>query len=227
MKTDASRRSRVTTVLLAAGLLVGGANIGAYAANGHPLLIGRHNSAHGTTVLTNHGHGAALNLHARKGIPALAVDSKRKVRHLNADRVDGRNAASLANTLVSYALPTNNSGGSVTYTFPSLPAGLWQVSFFVNRTLKASGSKAPQMACSFAPNSTTSGQGTILSPSGTHATVDSLVVVRTDATASLTCRVHNGTLVSQALSAGSGAFFLKVDRSFSGTATRPVAKVSR
>jgi hypothetical protein len=48
--------------------------------------------------------------------------------------------------------------------------------------------------------------------------------VRTDATASLTCRVNNGTLESSALGAGSGAFFLKVDRAFSGTASR-TAKV--
>jgi hypothetical protein len=224
MKTDASRRSRVTTVLLAAGLLVGGANIGAYAATGHPLILGQANVAGRTTTLANHGSGPVLHLTGKKSAPPLKVGSSKKVKHLNADRVDGRNAASLANTLVAYALPTNNSGASVKYTFPSLPPGVWQVSFYVNRTLKASGSKAPQLACSFSPNSTTGGQGTMLSPSGTHATVDSLVVVRTDATASLTCRANNGTLQSSALGAGSGAFFLKVDRAFSGTAGR-TAKV--
>jgi hypothetical protein len=225
-KTDASRRSRVTTVLLAAGLLVGGANLGAYAATGHPLILGHKNVAGRTTTLTNHGHGPVLHLKGKRSASPLKVSSSRKVRHLNVDRVDGRSAASLANTVVSFALPTNNSGARVKYTFPTLPPGLWQVSFYVNRTLKANGSKAPQMACSFSPNSTTSGQGTVLSPSGTHATVDSLVVVRTDATASLTCRVNNGTLVAKGLSAGSGAFFLKVDRGFSGTASRTTAEVS-
>lgn len=34
-------KNRVLTVVMGAAVVVGAANIGAYAANGHPLLLGR------------------------------------------------------------------------------------------------------------------------------------------------------------------------------------------
>ena len=148
------------------------------------------------------------------------MGSKKKVRHLNADLVDGRSAASLANSVIVYQLPTGGGGSSVHYSFPGLPSGLFQVSFYVNRNLKASGSAAPRLACSLAPTSASKGQGTILTPAGTHATLASSVVVRVDGTASLNCNVNGGTLVPGSLPAGSGIFFLKVDRAASGIATK-------
>ena len=157
------------SVLLAAGVLVGVANIGAYAATGHPLVLGHRNTAGHTTTLVNTGKGPALALHGKKSHPPLSVGSKKKVKHLNADLLDGRSAGSLANSVIVYQLRTNGTGNRVHYTFPGLPSGLFQVSFYVNRVLKASGSGAPRMACSFAPTSGTKGQGTILSPAGTHA----------------------------------------------------------
>lgn len=219
-KTDASRRSRVTSVLLAAGVLVGAANIGAYAATGHPLVLGHRNTAGHTTTLVNTGKGAALALHGKKSSPPLSVGSNKKVTHLNADLLDGRSAGSLANSVIVYQLRTNGSGSRVHYTFPGLPSGVFQVSYYVNRALKASGSAAPRMTCSFAPTSTTKGQGTMLSAAGTHATVSASVVARVDGTAGLTCTVAGGSLTSTTLGAASGISFLKVDRAASGVAAR-------
>ena len=83
-------RGRVLPVALAAVVLVGGANLAAYAANGHPLLLGGSNSETKTASVTNTGSGAALSLHTSKSSPPLAVNSSKVVKHLNADTVDGK-----------------------------------------------------------------------------------------------------------------------------------------
>jgi hypothetical protein len=83
------------TTLAAAAVLVGGANLASYAANGHPLLLGHKNSAVGTTSLKNAGRGPALSLNSAKSAPPLVVNSKKMVKHLNADSVDGLGAKDL------------------------------------------------------------------------------------------------------------------------------------
>jgi hypothetical protein len=98
-------RGRVLPVLIATVALVGAANLGAYAANGRPLLLGGHNSAHGTTTLTTTSKGPALTLHTPKKAPPLAVSSGKLVKRLNADRVDGRDASQLASAVTTYRLP--------------------------------------------------------------------------------------------------------------------------
>lgn len=67
----------------------------ALAATGGDFVLGKRNSAGTTTTLTSQ-RGPALSLHARRGAPALKVDSGRKVRNLNADRLDGLSAGSFA-----------------------------------------------------------------------------------------------------------------------------------
>lgn len=106
-------RGRTLPVLLATAALVGAANLGAYAAAGHPLLLGGHNSSPATTTLTNSGPGPALTLHSSKKDPPLAVSSGRVVKHLNADRVDGMNAGELATQATSYILPNGQTGVSI------------------------------------------------------------------------------------------------------------------
>src|SRR6478609_3793615 len=88
-------RGRVLPVLAAAAVLVGGANLAAYAASGHPILLGGDNHAVGTTTVDNDGHGPAMMLKTRRDAPPLAVTSGRMVRHLNADLVDGLPGGSL------------------------------------------------------------------------------------------------------------------------------------
>jgi hypothetical protein len=111
--------NKVLPVVIAAGVIVGAANIGAYAANGHPLLLGQANHESHTATVTNHGPGPALSLTTRDDAPPLEVGSQTKVRRLNADRVDGINGGAV--TSYTYALPEVFDTASFSMTFPRLP----------------------------------------------------------------------------------------------------------
>ena len=112
--------SRTAGVLLGTLVLVGGANVAVYAANGSPFIVGQTNRETKATVLKNTGAGPALNLQA-KGAP-LAVSNSKKVRKLNADKVDGKNAGQLTTKTYVYQTGTISSGTSAYVTFPGLPA---------------------------------------------------------------------------------------------------------
>jgi hypothetical protein len=99
-------RGRILPVLLGAALLVGGANLVAYAANGHPLLLGRTNHAVGTTTVVNDGRGPALSLQSGRKAPPLSVTSRTMVTHLNADTVDGLQGKSLQTNARTFAVPS-------------------------------------------------------------------------------------------------------------------------
>jgi hypothetical protein len=115
-------RGRVLPVLVATGVLIGGANLAAYAANGQPLVLGHSNSESGTTQLRNTDKGAALALKTAKKSPPLAVNSSKLVKHLNADKVDGRSSSSLGLTGQQFKLP----GGGQAFTLKVKP-GTYQV----------------------------------------------------------------------------------------------------
>jgi hypothetical protein len=106
-------RGRTVPVLLATAALVGAANLGAYAATGHPLLLGGQNHAATTTTVTTSGRAPALTLHTSKKAPPLAVSSDKRVKHLNADRVDGLDAADLGSRAITYRLPNGPTGDSL------------------------------------------------------------------------------------------------------------------
>jgi hypothetical protein len=89
-----SLRSVLTTVA-AAAVLVGGADLTAYAATGNAFILGHSNSAGGTTSLKNTGRGPALSLNNIKSAPPLVVNSRKMVKNLNADTVDGGSAKDL------------------------------------------------------------------------------------------------------------------------------------
>jgi hypothetical protein len=123
-------RGRVMPVLAAAAVLVGGANLASYAASGHPILLGGDNHAVGTTTVDNDGHGPALMLKTRHGTPPLSVTSNRKVRHLNADRVDGIPGAALRSRSWTYRIGgDSDEGPTVVKTFPGLPPGHYLASY--------------------------------------------------------------------------------------------------
>ncbi|MGN6721523.1 MAG: hypothetical protein ACTHJM_02795 [Marmoricola sp.] len=86
-------KSRTATVIAATLMLIGGANLAAYAATGGHFLLGESNSAGRTTGLTNTGSGAVLALKGSTGSPPLTVNSSKVVSHLNADMVDGKHAS--------------------------------------------------------------------------------------------------------------------------------------
>ncbi len=122
-------RSRLVPVLLATLLLTGGLNLAAYAANGHPLLLGRANQATSATTVRNTGRGPALRLTTRSGVPPLAVSSGKRVARLNADRVDGLQGAALGVRAYIYGIGGDWDEGYVVKSFPGLPPGLYWVRY--------------------------------------------------------------------------------------------------
>jgi hypothetical protein len=87
----------------AAAMMVIGVDYVSFAASGDSLILGHLNAATKATTLTRHGAGPVLRLNsAGPKSPVLAVDSKAKVVHLNADTVDGHHAASLVSRAVTF-----------------------------------------------------------------------------------------------------------------------------
>jgi hypothetical protein len=118
--------------LASAGLLVVAADYVSFAATGDSFVLGRFNTAKAPTTLTNQGDGPVLRLNSSgKGNPPLAVNSSRKVLHLNADALDGLDAKALSTRVLTYA------GGHRRELFPDgfavfstpLEPGIYQTSF--------------------------------------------------------------------------------------------------
>jgi hypothetical protein len=122
-------RSRALPLLVATLLLVGGLNLVAYAADGHPLLLGRANREASTTSLLNTGPGPTLRLTTRRGVPPLAVSSGKRVARLNADRVDGLQGAALGVRAYVYGIGGDWDEGYVVKSFPGLAPGLYWVRY--------------------------------------------------------------------------------------------------
>lgn len=139
------RRSRLVPVLLAAVLLVGAANLGAYAATGDPLLLGKGNKASKTTKIKTTGNGAALSLKSKAGKAPLAVSNATKITKLNADLVDGLDGDALRTTAYRYALTGTSASGILRFEFPGLPPGQYVASLAVNATIPGS----THFACMF------------------------------------------------------------------------------
>ena len=91
-------------LLVLAGFLLGPVSVG-LAAVGEPLKLGRANDAGAKVTsllatlagpvlrLTNQGEGPALDLRVQNNAPPLKVNSTAKVVNLNADLLDGQDAA--------------------------------------------------------------------------------------------------------------------------------------
>jgi hypothetical protein len=134
-------RGRTMTVLLAALVLVGGANIAAYAANGSPLLLGHNNTETGSATVKNTGGGPALKLKSNPSTPSLAVSSSKKIPRLNADKVDGLSGGQLQSKVFRYAVPSSGPYTAVTVSFPGLPQGRYFASYTIITT---NGGTGPQ-----------------------------------------------------------------------------------
>ena len=127
----ATSHSRIIAVLLAAVVLIGGANLAAYAANGKPLLLGKNNVATKKTTVKNTGAGPALRLKTKPGQPPLKVNRTTKVNKLNADRVDGKNAADLETRGYRYEVTSTAASGSHTISFPGLAPGVYLMNYTI------------------------------------------------------------------------------------------------
>jgi hypothetical protein len=130
-------RSRSTSVLIAALLLVGGLNVAAYATNGHPLLLGRTGQETSSTSVRNAGQGPALRLRSRAGAASLSVSSRAEVARLDADRVDGFHRSQLGTRVWTYLIGGDNDESDLVKSFPGLPRGVYLVSYVVHASYNA------------------------------------------------------------------------------------------
>jgi hypothetical protein len=115
-------RNRILPVLAGAAVVVAGLNVASYAANGHPLTLGATNTESRTTTVSTSGKGAALSLKSAKRSPSLAVSSTALVTHLNADQVDGKQAADLQTRATTWTIP---AGTQLSYTLKGLTPGTY------------------------------------------------------------------------------------------------------
>lgn len=210
---------RITAVVAGAVVLVGGANIAAYAANGEPLRLGRLGKSTATTIISNSGPGAALTLRTRSGTPPLAVASTAKVANLNADRVDGLEAASLQNTAYTYPLTGSAGmlGGGLSLTMEDLPAGRYLVSYAVNVT--ASGATTFDCWVRTGSAATKHLHARATRASGSHEAVTMSASGAVEISgATLVCASNTGALgIADATGSPSVATFLRLDRVVTGS----------
>jgi hypothetical protein len=155
--------SRALAVVGAAAVLVVGFDAATYAATGSSLLMGRINTANKTTVVKNTGSGPAMSLLTKSAASApFKTNAKGRVANLNADKVDGLEAAAIiaagrqATTLggsskaqILTAAKTTTSvtyrssggrSGNTTYQLPSVPAGTYLVTIAGRVSLNTAGS---------------------------------------------------------------------------------------
>ncbi|MFC5177854.1 hypothetical protein [Nocardioides taihuensis] len=142
MRPSPKPQSRTLTVLLAAVVLVGGANLAAYAANGRPLLIGQSNTGTKATTLENTRKGPALVLTSKGKGPSLKVSGQGTVTNLSADRVDGYDARDLMTTAYRYGIPSSGPyDGEIAVTFPGLPEGQYLMAYSIITSTNGSGTQ--------------------------------------------------------------------------------------
>ncbi|MGC4110787.1 MAG: hypothetical protein QM747_10265 [Nocardioides sp.] len=138
-------KGRVLPVLVGAAVVVTGANIASYAADGHVFRLGARNSEDHATSVTNTGTGPAFRFNTGDGIAPFAVNSGVKVAHLNATRLDGLKAGELSRSY-RYVLPTGADAGGAAFQASDLPPGHYDVSFDVV-TEDQSDTGAPPPVC--------------------------------------------------------------------------------
>jgi hypothetical protein len=156
-----SLNGAVATVA-AAAMIVIGVDYVTFAASGDSVILGHLNAAANATTLTRHGPGPVLHLKsAGPNSPALAVDSDAKVRHLNADTVDGRHASSLVSHAVTFKAGARGDvfHGTAFWDLDLAP-GVYQASFKASVTPAAGTAIAPvDVICGIA-DLNTGGQST-------------------------------------------------------------------
>ena len=110
---------RLLSTLLVVGVLVGVANLGAYAATGKPLVLGKKNFASRTTTLASSGNGAPLRLLPDGGGAPLSVKrNSSKVRFLDVDMLDGESASDLGAKGYLVRLAPTTETTRVAYNLP-------------------------------------------------------------------------------------------------------------
>jgi hypothetical protein len=122
-------------VLVATLVLVGVANLGAYAATGKPLILGKKNVASTSTTLVGKGNGATLRLlTAGEGAPLFVERNSPKVDNLDADRLDGESASEIGTEGYQVTLTPTARVGRVSY---DIPVGLHYGAFYASYSVLA------------------------------------------------------------------------------------------
>jgi hypothetical protein len=111
------------------GIAVVLATGGAEAATGGKLVLGHANAAGAPTRLTNTGAGPALRLATnKKSTPNLAVSNDARIRHLNADELDGLSSSAFQK-VVTRALALSPDAAATKHGLLMIPGlGVLQVS---------------------------------------------------------------------------------------------------
>ena len=116
------------TALAVGIVLLAALDWAAAAATGQSLVLGKWNQADQTTTIKNVGSGPALDIRA-KG-PALAVHNANRIKNLNADKLDGKDAADLAASKQTvYVYGATSRVGGFTQNLPAQPAGSYLVAY--------------------------------------------------------------------------------------------------
>jgi hypothetical protein len=123
------QRIRSGLTALAVGIvLLAALDWAAAAATGQSLVLGKWNQADQTTTIKNVGSGPALDIRA-KG-PALEVHNTNRIKNLNADKLDGKDAADLAASKQTvYVYGATSRVGGFTQNLPAQPAGSYLVAY--------------------------------------------------------------------------------------------------
>lgn len=132
-RTTSACRGRVVPVLLATSVLVAGVSLSADAGGSKkPVLAGKTTKSARTTTIKTTGNGPALRLRTKATKPPLAVTSRTRVAKLNADQVDGLDAADLATQSVVYRLPLGGVARTTrTIDFPEVSTGTHLMTYAV------------------------------------------------------------------------------------------------
>lgn len=118
------------TALAVGIVLLAALDWAAAAATGQSLVMGRWNQADQTTTLKNTKSGPALDLRAKGA--TLAVGNSKRIKHLNADQLDGMSSEDFKtnrNTIYQWSVATHTGG--FTQAIPAQQPGSYLVTFSV------------------------------------------------------------------------------------------------
>lgn len=132
------------TALAVGILLLAALDWAAAAATGRSLVLGKWNQADHATTIKNTKSGAALDLRAEG--PALKVHNTKRIKNLNADKLDGLTGASYkTNRNTVFQWSTADHTGNFSQALPAQEPGSYLVSYSVQLTGAAGDTANPNV----------------------------------------------------------------------------------
>jgi hypothetical protein len=122
------RLKSALTALTVGIVLLAALDWAASAATGHATILGHWNQADHTTTIKNTTSGPALDLRSKAA--ALKVHNSKRIKHLNADKLDGMDASDLAAIKQNvYVYGAVGRVGAFTQTLPVQQPGSYLVAY--------------------------------------------------------------------------------------------------